>query len=519
MYVVNALHRAAQLSPHRVATHHKGRVRTWAQFKDRVARLAGVLQQMGVGRGDRVALLGWNTDHYMEGLLAIPWLGAVVVPINTRLAVPEVLQQLEHAEVTTLVYDQASSGFVARLKDQTQLDLGLLCIGGADEALGAVDAEARMQVAAPIEDANPQPDEVMGIFYTGGTTGVPKGVVATHANLAHQVTLHAADLGWTAETRYLHVLPMFHLGGMTLAFTLVSLMGCSHFMERFDAAQCLERLHDERITAVGLSPVSIGWMLDSPRLAELDLSLFKDLSYGTAPITEALLRRVMEKLPQVRFTQIYGQTEVTGTISVLRPDEHVLDSTGIGRLRSAGRASSGVQVRVVDTHGRVQPVDALGEIVVRSPGVMQAYLKNEQQTAQTLAGGWLHTGDIGRLDKDGYLFVMDRKKDMIVTGGENVYSSEVEHAIASCPGVAQVAVFGVPDDVWGEAVHAVVVPAPGAELTAEAVAAHCRRLIAGFKCPKGIELRHEPLPLSGVNKIQKHLLREPHWRDRARRVN
>ncbi|WP_342130335.1 AMP-binding protein [Hydrogenophaga sp. OTU3427] len=519
MYVVNALHRAAQISPNRIATVHQGRVRTWSQLKDRVARLAATLQQMGIQRGERVALLGWNTDHYMECLLAVPWLGAVVVPINTRLAVPEVVQQLAHAEVRTLIYDKSLSGFVAKAIEQSGQGLRLLSLGGADDTLRARDAEAALKEQAPIPDANPQPDDMMGIFYTGGTTGVPKGVVATHANLAHQITLHAVDLGWSADTRYLHVLPLFHLGGMTTAFTLVSLMGCSHFMERFDAAQCLERLHDERITAVALSPVSIGWMLDSPRLAELDLSMLRDLSYGTAPITEALLRRAVEKLPAARFTQIYGQTEVTGTISALKPEDHTLDGNHMGRLRSAGRASAGVQVQVVDAREQPVPLGELGEIVVRSPGVMKGYLNNDEQTALTLAGGWLHTGDIGRLDADGFLFVMDRKKDMIVTGGENVYSSEVEQAIASCPGVAQVAVFGVPDDTWGEAVHAVVVPVAGGELTVETVAAHCRRLIAGFKCPKGIELRREPLPLSGVNKVQKHLLREPYWRDRARRVN
>ena len=518
MFIVNALHRAAQTRPDHIASVHQGRNWTWAQVRDRVARLGTVLRAHGVGSGDRVAVLGWNTDRYLEAVLSVSWIGGVLVPLNTRLAAPEVAYQVQHAQATVLLFDAEFAAIAAAALDCSPA-LRLITLGATAACPGARPSDALIEAALPCEDANPQPGDLMGIFYTGGTTGLPKGVMATHANVAQQVAVHMIDLGWSPETVYLAVLPMFHLGGLTGAYCLLSLAGRQHYVEKFDVAVFLERLAGERISAAGLSPVSLGWLLDSPRLAELDLSALRSLGYGTAPITEALLRKAMQRLPGVQFTQIYGQTEITGTISVLRPQDHVLDGAAALRLRSAGCASWGVRVRVVDEAGCDVPGGATGEIVARSPGVMAGYWRDPAQSAMALRDGWLHTGDIGYLDDQGYLFVVDRSKDMIVTGGENVFSCEVENAIASCPGVAQVAVVGIPHAVWGEAVHAVVVPVTGATLDAETVIQHCRVLIAGYKCPKSVDIRAAPLPLSGVNKVQKHVLREAYWQGHARRVN
>jgi len=515
MYVVNALRRAAQTSPDRIASVHQGRSWTWAQVQDRVARLAGVLRAHGVEPGDRVALLGWNSDRYLESVLAAAWAGAVIVPLNTRLAPPEIAYQVGHSGAKLFIHDIGFSDVVRHVADGHPA-LSLISIGGADDA---ADYDALIAAASPVDDAGPQHGDLLGIFYTGGTTGLPKGVMTTHANMAHQVALHMLDLGWTRDTVYLHVLPMFHLGGLLCAYCLVSLAGSNRYMERFDADEFLDRLASEGISAAALGPVVIGWLLESPRIGELDLSTLRSIAYGTSPITEPVLRRAMQRWPGAGFTQIYGQTEITGTISVLRPDEHVLDGEDAVRLRSAGRASWGIDARVVDDDGREVARHAIGEIVARSPGVMAGYWQDPEQTAATLRNGWLHTGDVGYMDEAGFIYVVDRKKDMIVTGGENVFSSEVERAIASMPGVSQVAVIGVPHEVWGEAVHAVVVPAPGVPLDEQAVIAHCRGLIAGFKCPKSVEIRRESLPLSGVNKIRKHTLREPFWKGRSRGVN
>jgi long-chain acyl-CoA synthetase len=217
--------------------------------------------------------------------------------------------------------------------------------------------------------------------------------------------------------------------------------------------------------------------------------------------------------------QIYGQTEVGGVISVLRIDDHVFDGPKAGKLGSAGRPTYSIAAKIVDPDDNEVPRGQNGEIICRSPGIMMGYLNNPDQTAQTLRNGWLHTGDIGYMDEDGYVFVVDRVKDMIVTGGENVHSSEVENAISAHPGISEIAVIAIPSEKWGEQVHAIVVPKPGEDITEQDIINHCKKLIAGYKCPKSVEVRSEPLPLSGVGKIQKNILREPYWKGKKRKVS
>jgi len=518
VYIVNALERTAQVYPSRIASVHEGRHHTWSHVRDRVARLAAGLKSLGVNPGDRVALLGWNSDRYLEALFALPWIGAVMVPLNTRLAVPEIAALLEHAGAKALIYDGDFEQTVAALGELKSLRIRVR-MSGAAAGTAAVASEDLIAAASPAADTAARLEDPIGIFYTGGTTGLPKGVLATHANIAHQTSLHNIDLGWSAATTYLHVLPMFHLAGLLCAYCLTSLGGRHHYMARFELDEFLRRLAAERISAAALGPVIVGWLLDHPKLVEHDLSALEHLAYGTSPITEPVLRKAMERLPRAKFTQIYGQTEISGTISVLRPEEHSLEGPAEQRLRSAGRASWGVHAKIVNESGIEVARNALGEVVARSLGVMAGYWNDAKQTAEAVREGWLYTGDIGYMDEEGFIFVVDRKKDMIVSGGENVFSSEVERAIASYPGVSQVAVIGIPSEQWGEAVHAFVVPVAGARLVEADIILHCRLQIAGFKCPKSVQIRAEPLPLSGVNKIQKHLLREPFWKGRGRGVN
>ncbi len=518
MYINNALHRAATVAHARPASVHDGRTQTWSQVRERVARLAQGLRSRGVAPGDRVALLGMNSDRYLEMTLAVPWAGAVLVPLNTRLSVPELMHLLRHSECVALLYADEFAAVARQAAAEAPALRLLVGLGGADARTGTVDYEQVVADARPMEAASCRPEDLLGIFYTGGTTGLPKGVTISHANMAHQVSMHLMDLGWTPKTSYLHVLPLFHLGGFTCGYTLTSLAGVHHYMPRFELDPCLELLSQRRISATALGPVIVGWVVDHPDVKRFDLGALQNLAYGTAAISEPVLRRVIDLLPGVRMTQVYGQSETTGTISVLRPEDHVVGVPN-ARLASAGCASWGVDARIFDPDGCEVPRGTVGEVVARSPGVTSGYWNDPVQTARALANGWLHTGDLGYMDDDGYIFIVDRAKDMIVTGGENVFSAEVEAAIASCPGVAQVAVIAIPHEQWGEAVHAVVVPVAGASLTPEQVIAHCRARIAGFKCPKSVDVRAEPLPLSGVNKVQKNALREPYWRGRGRGVN
>ena len=518
MYINNALHRAATIAHDRPASIHDGRTHTWSQVRERVARLAQGLRSRGVEPGDRVAVLGLNSDRYLEMMLAVPWAGAAIVPLNTRLAPSELVQLMRHSGAVALLYEEEFA-VIAKQAGAEAPELRLLVgLAGDDARAGVVGYERLVADAQPMEAALCRPEDLLGVFYTGGTTGLPKGVMISHANMGHQVSMHLMDLGWSSDTSNLHVLPLFHLGGFTCGYALTSLAGVHHYMPRFELQACLSLLSERRIAATGLGPVIIGWMIDYPDVKRFDLGALRHLAYGTAAISEPVLRRVIELLPGVRMTQVYGQSETTGTISVLRPEDHVVGGDN-PRLASAGCASWGVDARIFDPEGREVPRGTLGEIVARSPGVTAGYLNDPEQTARALAGGWLHTGDLGYMDRDGYIFIGDRAKDMIVTGGENVFSAEVETAIASCPGVAQVAVIAIPNDQWGEAVHAVVVPVAGAVLTSEQIIAHCRARIAGFKCPKSVDVRAEPLPLSGVNKVQKNVLREPYWRGRTRGVN
>jgi long-chain acyl-CoA synthetase len=518
MYIINALNRAARVAPDRIASVHEGRRKTWSQVREGVARLAGALCRHGVMQGDRVAVLGWNSDRFLETALAVTWAGAVIVPLNTRLAPAELMQLMRHSGVVALLYDDEFAPVMHQASAELSSLRLLVSLGDGDSQSGAHSYDAFARGATPVDGAICRPGDLLGIFYTGGTTGLPKGVMLSHANLAHQTSLHVVDLGWSPETSYLHVLPMFHLGGFANLHALTSLAGTHHYTPRFELEACLGILSERRITAAALGPVIIGWLLDYRNLSSFDLSALRHLAYGTAAISEPTLRRAVELLPRVEFTQVYGLSEISGTMSVLRPKDHGLGGSNT-RLSSAGQASWGVDARIFDPEGRELPRGELGEIVARSPGVMMGYLDDPEQTAKALNGGWLHSGDLGYMDDQGYIFIGDRAKDMIVTGGENVFSAEVEGAIASYPGVAQVAVIAIPSEQWGESVHAVVVPSAGAKLDPAAIIAHCRERIAGFKCPRSVELRAENLPLSGVNKVQKNVLREPYWRGRARRVN
>jgi long-chain acyl-CoA synthetase len=316
---------------------------------------------------------------------------------------------------------------------------------------------------------------------------------------------------------HLHAGPLFHLaaGGRALSTTVVG--GRHVVLPRFGPAEVLAAVARHRITALTVVPTMLSMILQQPDFGAHDLSSLRAMTYGAAPMPEALLRRAMEALPGVRFMQSYGMTELSPLTTFLAAADHRPEAPA-HRLRSAGRPVPGVEVRVADADDRTLPAGEVGEILVRGPNVMRGYWRRPEQTAQALRGGWMHTGDAGRFDADGYLYVVDRTKDMIISGGENVYSTEVENALAEHPGVVQAAVIGIPDAKWGEAVHAVVVPRPGSDLDAAALIAWCRERIADYKCPRSVDFAAE-LSLSSVNKVDKAALRKPFWAGRERQVN
>ncbi len=513
-----SLHRAARLRPKALACVCGNRRLTHRQLRDRVARLAAAMSAIGLRSGDRIAMLGLNSDHYLEYYLAVPWIGGVVNPVNFRWSLDEIVYSLNDSASVALFIDSNFVVHADTLRARCpQLRVLIYC--GDDVCPdGLLDLEALIAAHAPIDDLAANGDALYGVFYTGGTTGRSKGVLLSHANLGGSALAMLGEGLFREGCSGLHTAPMFHLAGMMQTACLLLRGGTHVMLPAFKPDAVLGLVAAERITDLLLVPAMLQAVIDAPRFAEFDTSSVRNLLYGAAPASEALLDRAMQALPNTDFYQVYGMTELSATISVLRPEVHRAQDRSAGRLRSAGRGFIHLDLRVVDAQERECPRGTIGEIVVRGPNVMQGYLNQPEATASAVRDGWLHSGDLGYMDEDGYLFVVDRLKDMIVSGGENVYSAEVENAIAQHPAVAACAVIGIPSEEWGESVHAAIVLRAGSSLTEASLAAHCRRLIAGYKCPRSIELR-DSLPLTGAGKVLKLELRAPFWKHRSRAVN
>ena len=511
--------RAAQINPDAVALSHEGRTLTWAQFPDRIARLASGLRGLGIEGGERAAILSLNSDRYYEFYFATAWAGGVFVPINTRLAGPEVVHWLTDSAARVLCVDEAFLPLVLSVRDQLP-DLETLIFLGDEAPEGTIAWDA-LAAGAPVADAGRGGDELAGLFYTGGTTGRSKGVMLSHQNLVVNALQIVPILGIAANDRVLHTAPMFHIADWVICMASAMAAGCNGFLPAFEPVAVLETLARERIQKLLLVPTMINMVVNHPALGDYDLSGLERVLYGASPMPEAVIAKSLEVLPHVALVQAYGQTEAAPCITLLRSEYHTVDpdSPYAGKLKSAGQAIPGVELAVLDENDEPVPLGEVGEVCCRGPNVMLGYRNLPEQTEATLRNGWLHTGDGGRLDAEGFLFIVDRVKDMIVSGGENVYSAEVENALSSHPDVAQCAVIGVPDKKWGERVHAIIVPKPGTAPTEAGIIDHCRAVIAGFKCPRSVTLREEPLPLSGAGKILKTELRKPFWEGQARSVN
>lgn len=486
---------------------------SWRSFVDRIARCAGALQQMGLEQDEPVAALGFNSHRYLELQFAAPWAGGVFMPLNVRLAQAELATLFGDSGARFLFYDAQFAQGAADLARRCPALAQLIPFEGCDRAPSY---EALLKDARAIEPASRGGDDTACLYYTGGTTGVPKGVMLTHANVMANALNLIAAAGLDETTVHLHASPLFHVAGGARTYAATLAAGTHVILPRFRANEVLDAITRHRVTMIGLVPAMAAPLLEALASGRYDTSSLRQIAYGAAPMPEAILERLLAAFPNTDFYQLYGQTELSPMATILLPSEHRGDKA---RIRSAGRPVLTAEIRIVGANGDELPPGAVGEIAVRGPMVMKGYWRKPDLTAQALREGWMHTGDAGYRDGCGYLYVVDRIKDMIVTGGENVYSAEVENALSTHPAVRECAVFGIPDDKWGEAVHAVVVPKQGASVRAAELIEHCRSRIATYKCPRSVELRHESLPLSGANKVLKALLRDPYWRGRARLVN
>jgi long-chain acyl-CoA synthetase len=505
-----ALQRAALVKPDGIATWFNGRETTWNQTLEAVQRKAAVLQARGIRPDDRVALLGGNSDEFYQSLLAIIWAGGIAMPLNMRFAVPEIAYCLTDSGSRILLVDEEFLDMVPGISGSAPALESVISLGiGRPEA--GVDSFAELaRQSEPAAAAERGGDDIATLYYTGGTTGRSKGVILSHHDFVVNSLQWALAIGVSSTERNLVIAPMFHLvGGLNslaaaiFTYTLV-------IVRKFDPGELVKTMQQQAVTKASLVPVMLDMIVDWLQAHPTPLPALRRIDYGGAPMSEKGLRKALAALPGTGFYQVYGQTEGGPNISVLDARYHVLEGPLAGRLRSAGQPIHGVTVAILDEQGHELPQGETGEICVRGLTVSRGYWNLPEETAAAHKFGWLHTGDAGYFDQDGFLYIVDRIKDMIITGGLNVYSAEVENAINRHPAVLQCAVIGIPSERWGEQIHAIIRVVEGAAVSEEELANLCRAELAGYKLPRSFEFRDQPFPVTPLGKVLKRELRKPY---------
>jgi long-chain acyl-CoA synthetase len=437
-----------------------------------------------------------NEPEYLELIYACSWLGVIAVPVNARSSTAEIDAVLADANPRGLIRHSSLPAPTVQLSWELVLDKELLDASGA-----------------PCPDPIYDPDAVLALIYTSGTTGHPKGVAVTHANIQADIDHLNYWMPYREGGVHLHAAPVFHILDFPFIFASPAFGTCQITIPKFSAASFCETVARERVSQTVLVPTMINLLTQFPNLEAFDLSSLEAMAYGGSPMSPTLVRRTREVLPHVKLVQGYGLSE-TGFLTGLQDHEHTED-----RLTSCGRPCPGVDLRIVDETGRELGPGHRGELVARGANVMRGYWNNSEEIKRTFQDGMFRTGDIGYRDANGYFYILDRLKDMIVTGGENVYSGEVEAVVYQHPAVREAAVFGIPDPQWGELVAASVVRRTAMSLSEDELIAHCRRSLANYKVPRRVELSDTELPKSGTGKILKRILRERFWLDQKRAVS
>jgi long-chain acyl-CoA synthetase len=504
----------ANRSADRAGFHDHSYHATFGEHVERVLRLASALRtELGIGRGDRFAIVAGNGHEYLE-LYHAGFLGAGIVnPLNLRLSAAELTFILRDSGTQTVFVDTLFANVVDSVRHEAGIERVVL-IGDGD-APHDVRYEELLESGEPVVPPEPDETDPVILMYTGGTTGLPKGVLLDQR--AEMLNLYHAGIaiGLDEDRVYLHQTPMFHAASMTGVLGIPASGGVSVFVAYFEPAAVLDAIEHYQVNLTLMVPIMVSMLLAAPEFRPDRLATLEALVYGAAPMPKGLLEHLLETFPRLDLYQGYGMTEASAALTLLTAKDH---RRGGDALRSAGRPLHGVEISIRDESDRELPAGRSGEVCARAGNFMREYWNRPDETAEAFRDGWYHSGDTGYVDDQGFLFIVDRMKDMIVTGGENVYSIEVENAISTHPSVAQVAVIGIPHDLWGEAVHAIVVLNPGQDATADELIEHARETIAGYKLPKSVEFRAEPLPLSGALKPLKRDLRAPYWEGRERSV-
>jgi len=502
--VIDPLKRALQIAPDGIALIDGDVEITYQSLWQRCGQLVGGLRSLGAKDGDRIAILANNSHQYVETYVAVPAGNMVVVPLNTRHAMPELLYALKDSGANILLTDRPDIGELAAVVEH------VVNLPEEYEALLARSSEA-------VLGENADENALAGLFYTGSTTGASKGVMLSHRNLIGNTHNWLAAVPNRATDRTLVMAPLFHAAGSNGILAAIWMGACQVSLAAFEPGAALDLIEKHNINMTLGVPAMLAAMAEEQHRHPRRIDSLQVLSHGGSPITTSVIRRTSSAFPGVRMVEVYGATELSPLATILVDEERLVDDA---RARSCGQAAIGCAISICDPSGRIMAVGEVGEVVVAGSNVMLGYWNKPEQTAQVLKEGRYWTGDLGYLDQAGYLFLVDRSKDMIVSGGENIYCTEVEEVLYQHPAVLEAAAFGVPDDKWGEAVQAVIVLRPECgELDPEQVISFCREHIAGYKVPKNITVSAEPLPKSGPGKVLKRQLRAPYWQGADRAVN
>ena len=494
--------RNARKYPDKLALKMGERSLTYSQWNLRVNKLANAFTEIGIRHDDKVALLLYNGIEILDCYFALAKLGAVSVPVNFRLAGPEIVYVVNNSDSIALVFDHSFEKVIDSIKDQMPQLKHFIAVPGPAELSYALNFDELLTGGSDEEPYIMVSDhEPAYIIYTAGTTGRPKGAVLSHKNLITQVMFCLIERERRPDAIYLGIAPFFHLATLAGVLRTIFRGGSVIIHRQFDPITTLETVEKEKVTELTLVPAMWNSLLQLPNLGDYDLNSLKDGHTGAAPMSISSKKAILKSLPGMKLDDSFGQTEMSTVTTILKPED-ILSKTG-----SVGRPIMLLETRVVDSDGNDVPTGQVGEIIYRGPGVFQGYYKDPDGTREAIVDGWFHSGDLVRMDEEGFVYIVGRKKDMIISGGENVYPAEVEEVLCSHEKILEAAVIGIPSEKWGESVHAVVCPKPGETITPEEIIDYCAANMAGYKKPKSVAII-ESLPRNAAGKVLKTTLRE-----------
>jgi acyl-CoA synthetase (AMP-forming)/AMP-acid ligase II len=506
--------KGAKVCPDKTAVIFEDTRLTYRTFNERINRLANALIKLGYKEGERVAILAENTHKYMEVYFAASKAGMSVTPLNIRLANNEFAYIINDSESAAMFLGDGYEKRILDMRGQLKNIRHYITLDNHLE--GCLLYEKILEESSPEDPYRDGDEDDMAILmYTGGTTGLPKGVMMSHRNLMTGAYSQIVGHSMTRHDIECYQLGQFHVSVWGIYCTFM-VMGTVVILRRVDLKNIVETIQNEKCTHIVMVPTILVWLLDLPDLDKYDLSSLRLITYGGSPISPEVLKRCINKFGKI-FDQGYGLTEACPFGTVMFPEDHYFEGTKIKLLSSIGKEGMTVELLVLDENDKPVKPGETGEICLRGKNNMMGYWKNPELTAETLRNGWLHTGDFGTVDEEGYIYLKDRKSDMIITGGENVYPKEVEDILVEHPAVQECAVASAPDEKWGERVQAVVLLKKGHEATESELITHCKERLAGYKCPKKIEF-WDSVPKSALGKIQRNMVKKEFWKGRDRQI-